>query len=365
MSPPAPTDSKWWMAPVVILAVSAVAVAAILISRPQLGGSASPAPAAVAGKWSEACPGAKSADFTCMQEHYKALVAGKGVAAAFVDIKDAYEKDGAVKGNCHQLVHVIGRAAGDKFGDVAKAYGEGDDFCWSGYYHGVMEAVIGKIGYSRIKEEINTVCASVGADKKYTFYHYNCVHGLGHGVMAVSQSELFDSLKMCDGLTDMWERESCFGGVFMENVMAEANPHHKTKYLKSDDPVYPCNAVDRPYKNQCFGMQTSYALKVVGYDFGKVFAMCDAVETDFRNVCYQSLGRDASGNTISSPEPTRDICMKGRDYEARNNCVTGAVKDFISYHHSNEAGQKLCAVLETALHDSCTAVAASYNVGTK
>ena len=281
------------------------------------------------------------------------------------DMKDAYEKSGYVKSNCHQLVHVVGRAAGDKFGDVAKAYEQGDDFCWSGYYHGVMESVISKIGYQEIRSKLNTVCASASRDQQYSFHHYNCVHGLGHGVMAVNNGELFDGLRTCDSLTDSWERESCFGGVFMENIMSEANPDHRSKYLKNDDLMYPCNAVARAYKQQCYLMQTSHALQVNGYNFDEIFTLCGKVENDFLSTCYQSVGRDASGSTISDLARTRDICMKGRDFNARSNCFIGAVKDFISYYHSNERGEELCAALEPVLRESCLAAAKSHNVGAK
>jgi hypothetical protein len=354
---------RWWMTPVTILATSAVAIAVILTFRPQFDQSAAATPAA--GAWNQDCPDAKANDFKCFEGHYRAIINSKGVKDAFVDIKDAYDKSPFVKGNCHQLVHVIGRAAGDKYGDVAKAYAEGDNFCWSGYYHGVMEAVINKIGYDNIKAQLSTICASVAATERYSFYHYNCVHGLGHGVMAVNQTELFDALRTCDALTDWWERESCYGGVFMENIMSEINPDHRTKYLKSDDLMYPCTAVERQYKQQCFLMQTSHALQSTGYDFDRVFTLCDKVEAGFRPTCYQSLGRDASGNTISDAIRTRDICLKGRDFTAKDNCITGAVKDFIAYFHSNEAGEKLCATLEPKLRESCMGIAKSFSLGDK
>ena len=168
-----------------------------------------------------------------------------------------------------------------------------------------------RIGYENVKAEINTICGGVSADQKYSFFHYNCAHGLGHGVMLVTHNELFEALTTCDTLTDGWERESCYGGVFMENIMAHGNPDHTTKYLKTDDLLYPCNAVEAVYKQQCFLMQTSHALMSNGYDFDGVFRLCDGVETDFRATCYQSLGRDASGNTVSDAERTRDICHEG------------------------------------------------------
>jgi hypothetical protein len=347
------------MAPVAILAFSAFAVAGILLS-PRAGDGGRPATA-----WDVDCSGETADDFVCLQRQYQTLVYNEGVAAAFAQIKVAYNESDFVRGSCHQLVHVIGRAAGARFGDAATAFDQGDDFCWSGYYHGVMEAVIGKIGFQQIRSELNTVCASVGADKRYSFYHYNCVHGLGHGVMAVASGELFEALGLCDTISDAWERESCFGGVFMENVMSEVNPDHARhgkKYLKDDDLMYPCNAVEHRYKQQCFLMQTSHALQVTGHDFDRVFQLCDAVDDAFRATCYQSLGRDASGSTISDGIRTRDICMKGRDFDARSNCIIGAVKDFISYYHSNEQGEKLCQLLELALVDPCLAVAKTYSV---
>jgi hypothetical protein len=367
MSPAFLPKMRWWVAPAALLALSALSVVAIFMVRPQLGRAGAGGTGAVnAVTWSTDCGGGQANNFGCLEKHYQTLVATRGVAAAFIDIKDAYNRSTFVKGNCHQLVHIIGRAAGTKYGDVSKAYEQGDNFCWSGYYHGVMEAVMAQIGYDQIKPKINTICATVSRAQKYSFYHYNCVHGLGHGIMAVNNSELYDSLTTCDALTDPWERESCYGGVFMENIMDEINPNHTTKYLKKDDLMYPCNAVNTQYKQQCYLMQTSHALQDTGYDFDKVFGLCDNVEADFRQTCYQSLGRDASGSTISDPVRTRDLCLKGRDFDARNNCLIGAVKDFISYYHANEQGMKLCAALDDArLRESCTATAKSYDVGTK
>ena len=214
-----PLRSGWWRIPVAVLIASAVAVAAILLAKSQ-GGAPDPATAVT---WEAACPDGLSGDFKCFERHYQTVVNSQSVEAAFTDIKDAYERSPYVKGNCHQLVHVIGRAAGLLFGDVAQAYERGNEFCWSGYYHGVMEAILAKIGYQNVKTQLNTICAGVGATERYSFAHYNCAHGLGHGVMLVSQHELFDALTTCDSLGDGWERESCYGGVFMENILAEIN----------------------------------------------------------------------------------------------------------------------------------------------
>jgi hypothetical protein len=170
--------------------------------------------------------------------------------------------------------------------------------------------------------------------------------------MGIMDDELFKSLETCDTLADSWERESCYGGVFMENVMAKNNPDHPSKYLKDDQPMYPCTDVDTKYKSQCYTMQTSYALQVEG-TFNKVFDLCSTVEDDYRTTCYQSLGRDASSQSNSDPSKTKDVCMLGQDYDARSNCVIGAVKDFISYYNSDEQAKELCGSLDADLRDVC------------
>jgi len=146
--------------------------------------------------------------------------------------------------------------------------------------------------------------------------------------------------------------------VFMENVIVD-NKNHFTKYLKPDEPLYPCSAADDKYKGTCYLMQTSYMLKVTNGDFSKVFALCSTVG-GFAATCYQSLGRDASGRSISSIEPTKATCGLGKDYDQKSNCIIGAVKDFVSYHHSDVQAKQLCNALETELQSICTSTLNEY-----
>src|SRR5437867_2527136 len=105
-----------------------------------------------------------------------------------------------------------------------------------------MERAVSLMGIEKAEKSLNNFCTQIPGKDHYSFDYYNCVHGLGHGIMSITRNELFDSLKICDNLTGSWERQSCWGGAFMENVMAD-NRNHTTKYLKLDDLLYPCNAV--------------------------------------------------------------------------------------------------------------------------
>lgn len=296
----------------------------------------------------------------CRHEYYSAVVNNEGATQAMALLREDYDTDGSVRSDCHQLTHTIGRAAVKKYATISEAYAEGGQLCWSGYYHGVMEAIITDIGAESAAEQINTICNDISEGQRYSFYHYNCVHGLGHGTMLITGHELFQALDLCDNLGDSWEQTSCWGGVFMENIMAATNELHSTKYLRSDQPLYPCTDVAEQYKTECYKMQTSYALDVVQGGFSSVFALCGSVTQHYRATCYQSLGRDASGRSVSSISQTRDMCMLGTDFEARSNCVLGAVRDFISYHHSDVHAREFCDSLEANLQDLCQTEATSY-----
>ncbi len=290
-------------------------------------------------KWT--CAGVNATNFDCYEAYYTKLTTNVGIIAAFDDLKARYLKDGYIVSQCHPLTHVIGRAASEKFATPGEAYKFGDSFCWSGYYHGVLEGIIGKIGLKNLPAQIDGICASIKTKDGFSFDYYNCVHGLGHGAMEITQDELFDALALCDHLTGTWEQLSCGSGVFMENIIVDGK-NHITKYLKPSDPLYPCDASPDKYKNTCYLMQTSYMLKVNGRDFVQTFKSCSQVEAAYRPTCYQSLGRDASGQSVSNVSSTDAICLMGTDDEGRSNCVIGAVKDFISYFHSDVQAKQFC-----------------------
>ena len=107
-------------------------------------------------------------------------------------------------------------------------------------------------------------------------------------------------------------------------------------------------------------MQTSYVLKTNGYNFIDAFAQCSTVEDEHKNTCYQSIGRDASGSTLSDSTRTSAYCMLGEDARQQNNCVIGAVKDFISYFHSDVQAKQLCKLFSTGTEEICLDTANFY-----
>jgi hypothetical protein len=303
--------------------------------------------------------------YKCYKNELTGIINQHNPESATAFLKQQYNTVGYVKSDCHQLMHIVGRAAYAKYGNLAQAFAHGDQYCWSGFYHGIMEQVSTEKGYDYIIKHAATICQPIA--KQYgheSFNDYNCVHGLGHGFMEIEDENLFAALKSCDATGDDWNRSSCYGGVFMQNVMNVQGPEAKDlatyNYLKTDDPMYPCDAVDDKYQEQCYLMQTSFALQVDGYDFSKVFAQCAAINPTYVNTCYQSAGRDASGQSISDLQKTKATCLLTPDLNAQTNCTIGAVKDFVSYFHNDKQGYDLCAAMPANIAQTCNDTVKAY-----
>jgi len=303
--------------------------------------------------------------YDCYKNELTQIINQQGAEQATALLKQQYSQVSYVKSECHQLMHVVGRATYAKYGNLAEAFAHGDQFCWSGFYHGIMEQLSTEKGYDYIVQNANSLCTPIA--KKYgqgSFNDYNCVHGLGHGFMEIQDENLFDALKSCDNLNDSWDRESCYGGVFMQNTMNVQGPEAQNladyPYLKASEPMYPCTVLDDQYKSSCYLTQTSFALQVAKYDFGTIFAECAAVEPAYVNLCYNSLGRDASGQTISDVAKTKAICLLGADENAQTQCVIGAAKDFVSYFHSDNQAYSLCGAMPNSITPTCNATVKSY-----
>ena len=300
-----------------------------------------------------------SEHFACLESYYRSVVDTSGIDVAFSDLKSRYTRDPFVASFCHPLTHVIGRRAANLYTQVGEAYQHGDSFCWSGYYHGVLEGIVKNIGAENLASKLNTICSALSGKASHTFDYYNCVHGLGHGIMELGADDVFTSLTSCDSLSGAWERESCYSGVFMENIIT-FDREGSTKDLRPSEPLYPCTAVGKAYKYQCFLGQTSFVLAQNGGDFKKTFDACALVEETYRDVCGQSVGRDAANYARHDAPQTKITCELAPDARAIRNCVIGAVKEFISYYHSRTEADAYCSMLRESEKDTCLSTGEKY-----
>src|SRR3989338_8756884 len=192
---------------------------------------------------------ASSEKFDCYESAFKSYMAQHGGNQTLTLLDEIQKLGGYAQSNCHPLSHKVGNLALHHYGSVPKAAPEYSPVCHSGYYHGLLEEYLANA--PTYEQGITEVCGTPQSSSYFNWFQ--CTHGLGHGVMQYRDNELPEALKDCD-LVDPANsgQEICYAGAFMENITTEEKTGHKAKYIKHEDPIYPCNFVEAKYKNACY-----------------------------------------------------------------------------------------------------------------
>ena len=260
------------------------------------------------------------------------------------------ESEGGYSIDCHTEAHEVGRTAYLLFG--AESYGSGDASCHSGYYHGVMETFIADVGTEDLTTKIIALCDAFDTN----FGTFECLHGIGHGLMAYESYDLIASLEGCEELDTVYEQRSCYGGAFMENIVAGqgngAIEGHETEWIDRTRPHFPCDSIGDSSDRiiECYKMQTSWMLEVYGYDYERVVSECGNVDEQYRRHCYVSFGRDMAGLSLRDPHKMIQTCdAVPREDDYYWSCISGGVfviLDFWGPNIENQADE-FCELVES------------------
>ena len=291
--------------------------------------------------------------------------------------------------DCHNRAHEMGRRAYELLG--AEAFKQCGIECHSGCRHGATEAFFADKGTADLIGSMSVLCG----EEQDRFNMHQCVHGVGHGLMAWFDYALYDALEACDLIEQQYHRESCYSGVFMENIVggivqdergfSEAGYHH-TDFL-SDDPHYPCSVVDDKYKYQCYWLQTDQMHRLFG-DFESIGVACAEAPEFVRFACFHSMGRTVSGQLLLDPVKSFGVCIDIAYDPGKNACLEGVLNnlmwdesqaggaiEFCSYSIDSsfeeicydrlivqmsevilsDSTQQFCEKLPEKYHDQCTA----------
>jgi hypothetical protein len=272
--------------------------------------------------------------------------------------------------DCHQEAHTIGRIGYDIYKE--KTFQACDASCHSGCYHGAMEKFLNEKGTENLARNIDSVCTLFDTN----FGTFECLHGVGHGVLAYLDYDLPEALNECKKLGDGFKTSSCYGGLFMENILTgqglgASEDVHETRWVNRTDPHFPCNKISTEYEVQfqCYQMQTSWMLTISNYNFDSVAKDCLNAPDNMINVCFKSFGRDAAGNTLRDPAGIIDICAKvpaGKDHDANyDQCIVGAVNVIIDFWGPGLKGQatELCKITPGASKNTCYSTLAGRLLG--
>ena len=284
----------------------------------------------------------------CFRQAFGNLAFDKGPATALALLSTDSRTIPGVEQDCHQIAHAIGHAGLARYhNNAAEALAHGAMTCNSGYYHGVIERAFSGVPRPEIVHIARRLCTGSSVTKE-EFLLYQCVHGLGHGLMIYSGDDLPWSLRTCHQLQTDFDRVSCTGGVFMQNLM----PGMVTsRYLRKNDPIYPCNVVARKDKIYCYLMVTSRILDLDGYNWRKTAQWCRRSEKGWVATCFQSYGRDASGYSNYHVRRTVRLCLLAG--AAADECFYGAARDYGNNYAGGSQASAFCDAVPARYRPRC------------
>src|SRR5207302_5106608 len=144
-------------------------------------------------------------DYACYKQAFGNIAYYDGPETALARLATYMKTNQEVNSSCHQIAHSIGHAGYAHYQDnAAQALAHGSMTCWSGYYHGVIERAFGGLPRSEVAAAARRLCTGRELHAS-TFLLYQCVHGLGHGLMIYSLNDLPYSLRVCDQLQTAWD----------------------------------------------------------------------------------------------------------------------------------------------------------------
>lgn len=348
---------------------------------------ADPAPQAV-----RACPNADlAAERACYQRvlHERLRAEGAGGALALLDRLAGMDAD--VRRDGHMYAHGIGLAALGAPDEVGRIFASCTPGWQSGCYHGVIQAYFlatRREGSGITAQSLDRLCAAYRGPRGDYRLMFQCAHGLGHGLTMFHGHDLRRALAGCDLLSRRNERDSCYGGAFMENIVNVTQPHHMAgegsdqtgghashdahgqhgqsgpaaapapaveawRPLDPNDLHYPCSAFAEKYLDACYTIQTAAMLYFAGQDVGRVARECGRAPEPVRWTCFVSLGRDVS--TIAGPsmaEAVRLCGLAAAEFEPA--CNEGVVQAIINMNVDPAEGVPYCrAILSPASKALC------------
>jgi mono/diheme cytochrome c family protein len=288
-------------------------------------------------------------DRECLQQAFGNLAYEDGPKAALERLDEMQRANPTVQANCHPIAHMIGAGGLRHFdGSVGKSFVAGTATCGAGYYHGLLQWKLAGVEEDEAVDVAREACRE-DEIRQNNFNYYQCNHGLGHGLMLYTGYELPLALKMCHGLATDFDQVSCSGGVFMENLSSSFGL--KSRWLKDENLLYPCNIVSHQDKLYCYLLVSSRILPAVGWNWEKAADWCRRSEKGFVNICFQSYGRDASGTAVQNPVRARGFCARAGSGEEE--CIFGAVRDIMNNSSSDPRAKRLCEIVKRTFRSYC------------
>ncbi len=261
----------------------------------------------------------------------------------------------------HHVAHSLGRFAEEQSGFDPKVMLECRVGYAAGCYHGVME------GYFSSQPLLDSaslanLCEKV-APRVPDLAERECAHGMGHGLMELSEATLGSALASCDQLTAQALQRECYDGVFMTTVtspgagemhgmpgMTMAGSHmHAATGAGGDNG---CQRLPERYLASCWAYRPLKLIVDADGDLNAAIRVCDTVVVPARGDCYYGVGKQGAGLYPDESARVAESCRSG-DPRYAANCRTGMVAYYTDVDWTADRAARVCSSLPGSEKPDC------------
>ncbi len=257
------------------------------------------------------------------------------------DLMDAHETYG-ITSDGHELAHIVGRQAAKHFGLSGEVFLQCPRDFFYGCGHGFFEIALA-LADSQSGAAVE-VCGTLPVGQRFV-----CYHGVGHGLMMSHGDRMQESLDVCNQLPKAEiADQGCWQGVFMENVNTFIRGEALKGVFKANDPLAPCDHMDRKYDRECYLNQAAVLVMSAKNSIAKASKYCLKAGPTGIGPCMEGLGQFATnpgwqesltGQKYSDEaflDAAVDLCQQFPT-EYVSLCETAAAGNLINYDSADKA----------------------------
>jgi plastocyanin len=270
-------------------------------------------------------------------EKYTAIVVESDAREAILTLKEDSLADESIMSLCHDVLHEIGHSAFEKYGSFQAAVEYQQDFCNSGYIHGVFES---HFEFTENPEEGLQEQCQVYREGKRDFDLWQCYHGIGHGFMYLTGGDLEESIEMCSNSIVGDDSRNCHNGAYMEVFNSEILTE-EYRFVSEEDPFETCRAAISS-KADCYNYVPVYLVNELGLSYEESLSECSRSEQGFERICIFGVASEAYKRNQSEEESLFKLCDSLDSFSDRVICIKGLASMSMFQAGSQGAGYKFC-----------------------
>lgn len=292
--------------------------------------------------------------YTELKNRFIVIAQTKGASTALTMLEDESKTNDQTATFCHDILHKIGNIAYTQHETLGQAMQLKTDFCNSGYIHGLFEAYF-ESGTNNI-HAIADIC-SMYATTGSGFQLWQCYHGVGHGLMYLTDGDLDKSLSLCTDVVKESSVLDCQNGVFMEVFNGEFLPH-ESEYVDAQNPFSVCLRYDA-LKSTCYMYAPIYLSENQKMPYSDILKVCDQIDSTYRDYCISGVISEATKRNMNHVSEVLSLCSNMNYAGEQEKCASSVIKMYLNQTGSIKAGHALCLSIQEKYSSVCSQIVAS------